>query len=250
MKILPGILESSFDLISERVEEVAHEVKKVHIDICDGLFVPSKTWPYSGMITGRIEENFHIKQLMSEEIGLPLWDTVEYQFDLMVKDPWRNIALWAQIGASSVVIHPTSCESIEKVITTIELAQSFLLDVYLAYTYDEWKDANSSPEKITETSDLFTAHGVKGVQCMTIKNIGVQGQKFDERWEEEMVNQNLFFRSANLKIQIDGGIHEGVGEHHADSIFEMDADSVVIGSGIFAEGNPTENISFYKNLFS
>jgi pentose-5-phosphate-3-epimerase len=250
MQILPGILESSFGAIQERVEEVSHSVQKVHVDICDGMFVPSKTWPYSGMITGRIEENFQIKQLMAEDMGLPLWDSVEYQFDLMIKDPWRNMALWAQIGATSVIIHPTSCESSDKVIVAIELAQSFLLDVYLAYTYDEWKEANSTPEKVTETYDLFTKNGVKGIQCMTIQKIGVQGQKFDERWEDEMIHQNLFFRSANLKVQIDGGIHEGIGEHHIDSIFEMDADSVVIGSGIFAEGNPTENISFYKKLFS
>lgn len=250
MQILPGILESSFNAIEERVEEVSHNVKKVHVDICDGLFVPSKTWPYSGMITGRIEENFQIKQLLAEEIGLPLWDSIEYQFDLMIKDPWRNMALWAQIGASSVIIHPTSCESTEKTIVAIELAQEFLLDVYLAYTYDEWKTANSTPEKVAETVDLFTNHGVKGIQCMTIEKIGVQGQKFDERWEREIIDQNLFFKGADIKIQIDGGIHEGVGEHYADSIFEMDADSVVIGSGIFKEGNPTENIEYYTKLFS
>jgi pentose-5-phosphate-3-epimerase len=142
MQILPGILESSFNAIEERVEEVSHNVKKVHVDICDGLFVQSKTWPYIGMITGRIEENFQVKQLLAEEIGLPLWDTVEYQFDLMIKDPWRNMALWAQIGASSVIIHPTSCESTEKTIVAIKLAQDFLLDVYLAYTYDLCKEFN------------------------------------------------------------------------------------------------------------
>jgi pentose-5-phosphate-3-epimerase len=85
---------------------------------------------------------------------------------------------------------------------------------------------------------------------MTIAKIGVQGQKFDERWVPEMAKQNTFFRSINLKIQVDGGIHEGVGETHVDPIFEIDADSVVIGSAIFAEGNPTENIRFYKQLFS
>lgn len=250
MQIIPGILESSFNAIQSRVEEVSHSVQKVHVDICDGVFVPSKTWPYSGMITGRIEENFQIKQLMSEDIGLPLWDRIEYQFDLMIKDPWRTVALWAQIGASSVVIHPTSCESIDKVVTTINLAQEFLLDVYLAYTYDEWKEVNSTPEKVAETVDLFTKHGVKGIQCMTIQKIGVQGQNFDERWEGEMIRQNLFFRDANLSIQIDGGIHEGIEEKYGDAVFEMDADSVVIGSGIFAEGNPTENILYYKKLFS
>lgn len=250
MHILPGILESSFNAIEERVEEVSHSVEKVQVDICDGLFVQSKTWPYSGMITGRIEENFHIQQLLAEDIGLPLWDKIEYQFDLMIKDPWRTMEVWAQIGASSVVIHPTSCESIPQVIQTIEQAQSFLLDVYLAYTYDEWMAAHSTPEKAKETASLFTDYGVKGIQCMTIAKIGVQGQKFDELWVSELAARQDFFKAAHLKIQADGGIHEGVGEHHADDIFEIGADSVVIGSGIFGEGNPTENVHFYKQLFS
>jgi pentose-5-phosphate-3-epimerase len=107
MHILPGILESSFEAIGERVSQVAHTTDKVQVDICDGLYVQSKTWPYSHIKTGRIEDNFHIIQLRSEEIGLPLWNTIEYQFDLMIKDPWRTMNTWAQIGAASVVIHPT-----------------------------------------------------------------------------------------------------------------------------------------------
>jgi len=239
MHIIPGILESSFNTIEDRVSEVAQSVKKVHVDICDGLYVQSKTWPYSGIKTGRIEENFHIAQLLTEEIGLPLWDSVEYQFDLMVKDPWRNIGVWAQIGATSVVIHPTSADSLERVLETIQLAQGLLMDVYVSYTFDEWTVIERQ-----NLTTILTTSGVVGLQCMTIKQIGIQGQDFDSRWLGEIEQIRKDF--PNLLIQFDGGVNEDV----ADEIHESSPDSIVIGSGIFREGNPTENVSYYTELFS
>lgn len=244
MYILPGILESSFEAINTRVSEVVYSVKKVHVDICDGLYVQSKTWPYSGIKTGRIEENFHITQLLAEEIGLPLWDSVEYQFDLMIKDPWRNIGVWAQIGATSVIIHPTSCDSIERFKETITLAQGFMMDVYVAYTYDEWVSVKSDPEKLKSLTEVLTECQIQGFQCMTIKHIGIQGQSFDTRWIDEFSNIHTNF--PNLLIQLDGGI----GEKSEEYVQESFANSVVIGSGIFAEGNPTENIEYYSKYFS
>jgi ribulose-phosphate 3-epimerase len=244
MQILPGILESSFEAIGERVTEVAHTADKVQVDVCDGLYVQSKTWPYSHIKTGRIEDNFHIIQLRAEEIGLPLWNTVEYQFDLMIKDPWRTIPVWAQIGATSVVIHPTSCDSMEKVEESITLAQSFLMDVYISYTYDEWVIVKSKPDILQALTDLLTTYQVKGFQCMTIKTIGVQGQTFDARWVDEFTFIQTQF--PNIHIQLDGGI----GEDAEDNIQDAHIDSLVIGSGIFKEGNPTENIEYYTKLFS
>ncbi len=244
MQIIPGILESSFDDIDERVSEVAQSVQKVHVDICDGLYVQSKTWPYSGIKTGRIEENFHITQLLTEEIGLPLWESVEYQFDLMIKDPWRNIGVWAQIGATSVVIHPTSIDSTERVLETIQLAQGLLMDVYVAYTYTEWKEQHATEEKKQDLTRVLTTPGVIGLQCMTIKQIGVQGQDFDTRWLEEIPGVRKDY--PHLFVQCDGGVNEDV----ADDILDISPDSLVIGSGIFKDGNPTENVSYFTDLFA
>lgn len=238
--ILPGILESSFQDIQSAVESVASSVKKVHVDICDGNYVQSKTWPYSGIKTGRIEENYHISKLQTEDIGLPLWERIEYQFDLMIKDPWRTLPVWAQAGASSVVIHPTSCENKDKVLESISIAQGLLMDVYISYTYDEWTSTKeNSQEDLTE---ILTTSGVIGIQCMTIKHIGVQGQPFDERWNEELPQIKAQF--GNLHIQIDGGVSEDV----IDRVDVACIDEFVIGSAIFKEGNADENVNFFKQM--
>ncbi|MES2985616.1 MAG: hypothetical protein V4686_00640 [Patescibacteria group bacterium] len=233
--ILPGILESSFDDIQSAVESVASSVKKVHVDICDGVFVQSKTWPYSHIKTGRVEENYHIQKLQTEDMGLPLWERIEYQFDLMIKDPWRTLQLWAQAGATSVVIHPSSIDGTDKVQQSISIAQSLLMDVYISYTYDEWKAAEN-------VSEILTTSGVVGIQCMTIKHIGVQGQDFDERWDGELASIKETY--PNLLIQLDGGIDEDV----TKNINITPVDSFVIGSAIFKEGNADENVNFFKQM--
>lgn len=238
--ILPGILESSFDEIQSAVESVASSVKKVHVDMCDGIFVQSKTWPYSHIKTGRIEDNYHIIKLQSEDIGLPLWERIEYQFDLMIKDPWRTLPVWAQAGATSVVIHPTSCESHEKVLESISVAQGLLMDVYISYTYDEWQTAKE--KDMAALTDILTTSGVVGLQCMTIKHIGIQGQDFDARWDAELDYIKTTF--PEMLIQIDGGVDEDVTE----KINITHIDSFIIGSAIFKEGNADENVNFFKQM--
>lgn len=46
MEIVPAILEKNFSHIKEKIEKVCDIAKTVQIDVCDGLFVPSTTWPY------------------------------------------------------------------------------------------------------------------------------------------------------------------------------------------------------------
>lgn len=238
--ILPGILESSFDEIHNHVESVASSVKKVHVDICDGVFVQSKTWPYSGIKTGRIDENYHIQKLQTEDIGLPLWERVEYQFDLMIKDPWRTLPIWAQAGATSVVLHASSVEGKEKLLESISIAQGLLMDVYMSWTYDEWKTAKEMDlEGLTE---ILVTSGIVGFQAMTIKHIGLQGQDFDERWNDELLYVKETF--PHLLIQLDGGVDEDV----VEKIDITPVDSFVIGSAIFKEGNAGENVNFFKQM--
>jgi pentose-5-phosphate-3-epimerase len=49
-----------------------------------------------------------------------------------------------------------------------------------------------------------------------------------------------------MDIQLDGG----VSEHSEKYIQNTCVDSVVIGSAVFGDGNPTENIEYYTKLFS
>lgn len=236
MKIIPGILETSFKEIESSVQSVSEYVDTVHIDICDGQFVPSKTWPYSGMVTGRIDQDYQIRGLVTENEGLPEWEKLDYQFDLMIKDPWHTMETWGRIGAGAVVLHYAAFPSVEKFVETFEQAQGFLMDVGLAATYDEY--IKYKPEIF----EIFQKGIIKFFQCMTIKQIGVQGQPFDDRWMTEIVDIRKQY--PNLIIQADGG----VSEKKITLLQDADVDQVIIGSGIFAEGNAGENVEFFNDI--
>jgi pentose-5-phosphate-3-epimerase len=236
MKIIPGVLETSFKEISNNVESVSEYVDTIHIDVCDGQFVPSKTWPYNGMITGKIDQDYQIKQLINEDDGLPEWEKLDYQFDLMIKDPWHTIETWGRIGASTVVLHYAAFPSVEKFVETYELAQGFMLDVGLATTYDEYIKLKP------QIFEIFDKGIIKFFQPMTIKQIGVQGQLFDDRWLTEI--EEIRKQYSGLLIQADGG----VSEKSLIKLQHLHVNQVVIGSGIFAEGNAGENVEFFNDI--
>ena len=108
MNIIPAILESNYNEIENKIESILHDVQQVHVDICDGLFVNRKTWPYSAASNNRIEDSYQIKKLLNEEEGLPSWDSINYEFDLMVQNPEIHQDIWGRIGGNTVIIHPTS----------------------------------------------------------------------------------------------------------------------------------------------
>lgn len=236
MKIIPGVLETSFKEISNNVESVSEYVDTIHIDVCDGQFVPSKTWPYNGMITGKIEQDYQIKQLINEDDGLPEWEKLDYQFDLMIKDPWHTIETWGRIGASTVVLHYAAFPSVEKFVETYELAQGFMLDIGLAATYDEYIKLKP------QICEIFDKGIIKFFQIMTIKQIGIQGQLFDDRWLTEI--EEIRKQYPDLLIQADGG----VSEKSITKLQYLHVNQVVIGSGIFAEGNAGENVEFFNDI--
>lgn len=236
MKIIPGILETSFKEIDNNVQSVSEYVDTVQVDICDGQFVPSKTWPYSGMVTGRIDQDYQIRQLVNEDSGLPEWEKLDYQFDLMIKDPWHTMETWGRVGASSVILHYAAFPSVEKFVETYEIAQSFLMDVGLAATFDDYNRLQS------QIFEIFDKGIIKFFQCMTIKQIGVQGQPFDDRWLVEIPKIKKLY--PNLLIQTDGG----VGEKTIHKLQDVGVDQVVIGSGVFAEGNAGENVEFFNDI--
>jgi len=73
-EIIPAILEKDFKSIQSKLEQVKDLVEFVQIDICDGVFVPSKTFASSG----RKDSAKKIKKL-SKILNLELDMMVDFQ---------------------------------------------------------------------------------------------------------------------------------------------------------------------------
>lgn len=236
MSIIPAILESSYDEIESKVESVIDDAEKVHIDICDGLLVDRKTWPYSQSSNNRIEDNFQIKKILNEEIGLPNWESINYEFDLMIQNPDMTQDIWGRIGANTLIIHPKSFKDESNVLDFIHNMNSYMIDTILAVTYDEYFTYENM------ILDLIKRELIKSLQIMTIKVIGAQGQKFDERCValiEKIKNEN-----PDIFIRVDGGVNDKT----ITRLIDVKVDEFVIGSAIFSEGNARENLNYFRDL--
>ncbi|MBC7766777.1 hypothetical protein H7Y21_02185 [Arenimonas sp.] len=236
MNIIPAILESSYQEIQNKIESILHDVPKVHIDICDGLFVPKKTWPYSASSNNRIDESVQVQKLLNEEEGLPNWDNINYEFDLMVQNPNLHQDIWGRIGANTLIIHPTSFKDEASMMDFIKEIESYLIDIVIAVTYDEY----FKYDQIIQ--DLLDRKVVKALQVMTIKTIGAQGQKFDERCVGLI--EKLKSENSEIFIRVDGGINTDT----MSRLVNLNVDEFVIGSAIFNSGNARENLNYFIDM--
>jgi ribulose-phosphate 3-epimerase len=214
-QIIPAILPRDYSEVVEKADLVAGLAKIVQIDICDGQFVPNATWPYK-----KHDQNF--ERLISEAEGLPHWQEIDYEFDLMMNySEEKDIENWIKTGADRLIIHVESKGDIHRM---IEIAS--IVDVSLAL---------SEETPINKLDEFLSKHeNIKDVQLMGIDNIGFQGQKFDERVIDKI--RAVKERFPNINITIDGG----VSLENAPSLLDAGADRLVVGSQIFNSDNIVE----------
>jgi ribulose-phosphate 3-epimerase len=211
-KILPAIIPETVKDLRAKVVSVAREVDMVHIDMCDGKYVPSVSWPFA-------HDWNDFGQFETEEEGLPNWERVDYEIDLMVSNPKYAMERWIKAGASSFVIHAENLK--ESFDDLLQLAHDGLGLAGIAFlpTTDISKE-----EKYKEwilKSDF--------VQCMGISKIGYQAQDFDERVFDQI--ENILAIKPDAIIAVDGHVD-------LDNIEDLSRAGVskfVMGSSIFHE---------------
>jgi pentose-5-phosphate-3-epimerase len=115
-EIIPAIMPYDYDDLLEKVTQVADVVDTIQIDIMDGQFVPGKTWPYNM----KDEPNF--LSILREEDGLPCWDRVDFELDLMVESPDEALEQWMALGPKRVVFH---VESLKDPQVALEAVQKY-----------------------------------------------------------------------------------------------------------------------------
>ena len=210
IEIIPAILPKSFAELEEKLALVKGKTKTVQIDVCDGKFVPSKTWPYDG------DPGNHFKKILTSARPFPFSRDLNFEFDLMVSEPEKDAPNFAKFGAARLVIHLDSLKnpiadfgklraSLQK---TIQLGLAIFPDISLKRL-----------DGLVETADF--------IQVMGIKRIGYQGQQFDEKATEQIAALRCLHK--NLTISVDGGVNfESVRRVRAAG-----ANRLVVGSSIF-----------------
>ncbi|MDE2038136.1 MAG: hypothetical protein KGI69_02880 [Patescibacteria group bacterium] len=224
-QIVPAILPKDFAELSEKAELMRGSAAAIQVDVCDGQFVPNATWPYK-------KHDDAFERMSHEEEGLPGWEDMDYEFDLMVNRPEEVVDDWVAAGAARLVIHAESKGDLAKAIAMLQGR----VEVGLA---------------LNESTDLSAIEALGGasgalsfVQLMGIDRIGFQGQAFDERVIGRVKQVRLAY--PGLPISVDGG----ASSETIPALIAAGADRLVVGSAIFGTSDPLNAFAKLKAIAS
>ena len=220
IEIIPAIMPSSYDDLVEKAERVRGFVPLAQVDIMDGIFVASKSWPYA---TGGVRGDEHFVALSRQEEGMPYWDELDYEIDLMIAEPEKHIDEWLPLGASRLIFHIEAIEDHE-VFWSNDIFKEGARDVGGDKVVEVGLAIN--PDTPLETIEPHVGK-VDFVQCMGIAKIGYQGEPFDERVFEHI--NKLRVKYPNLPLSVDGGVNKDT----AKLLKQAGATRLAVGSEIF-----------------
>lgn len=230
-KIIPTVMPQSEEDFRQKIDSVFRFVDTIQIDVMDGRFVDSISWPYNDF------GNEFWDKLKSQNEGLPHWEKVNFEIDLMVENQIEEATNWINAGVSRVIGHLEAFVSDEIIVEFIELARNYNVEVYLALAPSS--DVSRLRKWIDNEDENLR---IDGVQFMGIENVGYQGQPF----AEEILSKISLLRSdfPNLNIAVDGG----VSDETASDLIEAGVNILASGSFIFNSQNPKEAIDILKSF--
>ncbi len=222
-----------FSDIEQDIEQVVGVTPIVQIDLCDGIFVPNRTWPFEGHGTKdkAYMDDQDMKGLLTEDIGMPAWETVDYELDLMVRDPATILPDLMPIGPKRITVHLASLTNPAEFFAQLDNFYKVQIEIGLAITSESDMDVVASlvPE-------------VSYIQCMGIENVGFQHQEFNTKILDTI--RTLRAQFPILPISVDGAVNDET----IEGLIEAGATRLVIGSAIWESETPGEMVRHFKRV--
>ena len=206
----PSVLAADFSRLGEEAAKVERAgAPYLHLDVMDGLFVPSISF------------------------GMPVIQSLRGQsrlvFDvhLMIEDPDRYLEAFVNAGADILTVHAEACRHLDRTLSTIRslgVKAGVALNPATPLSVVEW---------VLEKADM--------VLLMSV-NPGFGGQKYIPYVTEKIrqLRGLLSERGLETDIEVDGG----VGLENGPEILAAGANVLVAGSAVF-RGDAEANVKAF-----
>lgn len=215
VELAPSILSCNFANLEADIKETyGTDLKILHIDVMDGLFVPNISFGF---------------KIISD-----LRKITDYYFDthLMIEDPIRYIEDFKKAGVDRLTVHYEACKDLDQTIKAIK---------------DNGMEVGLTSKPATDINLLLPY--LDKVDLLLVMSVepGFGGQSF----MEDSLEKIKFFRdyidqnNLDVKIQVDGGIKTT----NVDKVIDAGADIIVSGSDVFGKDIKNQ-INKYYEIFS
>lgn len=213
-EIIPAILPKNYEDLKNKISLVRGVVPIVQIDICDGIFVSSHTWPFSSSST-----DIYFTRILNEQEGMPFWEDIDFELDLMVADAVENFDIYNKLGAKRIIFHIEAMKSVDDFRDFLEGIDPYMREVM---------QIGVAINPATPLEQLFPLIScIDFVQCMGSDEIGFSGVDLDEKvYDKIKILREKYF---DLPIAVDIGVNKNT----APLLIEAGATKLIIGSAIF-----------------
>lgn len=221
--IIPALMPKNYKDIENSIEQVKRYVDTVQLDIMDGTFVPNRSWPYP-------LPNADFDAIAHEDHGMPMWQTMNYELDLMVRHPDDNFEQWVKLGPARIIVHIESLANPQQFFENVQPLRP-MVEIGVAF------DNSTGAEAV-----LPYVAFVDCVQVMGIARVGFQGEPFDDRalYNIEQIKKAV----PNMVISVDGAVNKQT----IKQLKEAGVSRFVAGSAVFENGTIEDNIYGLEDL--